>query len=37
LVGGKESQCIFGVPRASRAKRARFKKYEAEDFWRKGF
>ena len=37
LPPNKESQCIFAVPRASRAKRARFKKYEAEDFGGKDF
>jgi len=36
-VGGKESQCIFAVPRALRAWRARCKKYEAEDFGGKDF
>ncbi len=33
----KESQCIFAVPRASRAWRVRFKKLKAEDFGGKDF
>jgi len=35
-VGGKESQCGFGVPRASREK-SEVQKYEAEDFGGKDF